>query len=166
MGEEWQNSTAPKVRATTAAAIQHQITVHRGHRVVYLKALRLDGLAQGYEQIVREAEESDLSYRDFLRVCLEHELAHKRQTRVRRLNAQACFPVLKSIDSFDFSAQPDLPEHKILGLMDAGFVRAREAVLVIGNTLRLPWGWRHARRGTGCGSTRLQTWPTSWWRPG
>jgi DNA replication protein DnaC len=51
---------------------------------------------------------------------------------VKRLIAKAKFPVLKTIDTFDFSAQPDLPKHKILGLVDASFVRSRETVLFIG----------------------------------
>lgn len=98
----------------------------------YLKALRLGGLAEGYRQIIREAEENNLSYSDFLQACLEHEVAFKEQGRVKRLIAKAKFPVLKTIDTFDFSAQPDLPKHRILGLVDAGFVRARETVLFIG----------------------------------
>ena len=98
----------------------------------YLKALRLGGLARGYEQLIRDAEENNLSYRDFLRACLEHEMEYKQQTRVRRLIAQARFPVLKTLDTFDFSVQPDLPRHKILGLADAGFVRARESVILVG----------------------------------
>jgi DNA replication protein DnaC len=98
----------------------------------YLKALRLAGLAHGYEQVIRDAEENNLGYRDFLRACLEHEMAWKEQSRVRRLIAQARFPVVKTVDSFDFSVQPDLPSHKILGLMNAGFVGARESVILVG----------------------------------
>lgn len=98
----------------------------------YLRTLRLGGLIRGYEQIIRDAEMGNLTYRDFLQACLEHEVAFKQESRVRRLIAQAKFPVLKTIDTFDFSAQPDLPKHKILDLVDARFVREREALLFIG----------------------------------
>lgn len=100
--------------------------------VGYLKALRLGGLAQGYEQLIREAEGNNLGYRDFFKACLEHEIAWKEQARIRRLINQARFPVVKTIDSFDFSVQPDLPKHKILGLADASFVAARESVILVG----------------------------------
>lgn len=100
----------------------------------YLRMLRLGGLTRGYEQIVRDAEAGNLTYRDFLQACLEHEVAFKQESRVKRLIAQARFPVLKTIDTFDFSAQPDLPKHKILDFVDARFVKAREALLFIGKS--------------------------------
>lgn len=128
----------------------------------YLKALRLAGLAQGYEQVIRDAEENNLGYRDFLQACLEHEMAWKEQSRVRRLIAQARFPAVKTVDSFDFSAQPDLPSHKILGLMNAGFVGARESVILVGKpalvrpTLQSLSAWRLAKPATESGSTQQQ----------
>jgi len=98
----------------------------------YLRMLRLGGLTRGYEQIIRDAEAGNLTYRDFLQACLEHEVAFKQESRVKRLIAQARFPILKTIDTFDFSVQPDLPKHKILDFADARFVGAREALLFIG----------------------------------
>ena len=100
--------------------------------VDYLKQLRMGGLAAGYREILRDAEEHNLSYSEFLKACLEHELSFKKDSRLRRLVAKAKFPVLKAIDTFDFSVQPDLPKHKIMGLLDGGFVRQHESVIFVG----------------------------------
>ena len=100
--------------------------------VNYLKQLRLVGLVQGYREVLRDAEEHNLSYPEFLKACLEHEIAHKQDARLRRLVAKAKFPVLKTIDTFDFSVQPDLSKHKIIGLMDGEFIRQRESVIFVG----------------------------------
>lgn len=100
--------------------------------VNYLKQLRLGGLVQGYREVLRDAEEHNLSYPEFLKACLEHEIAHKQDARLRRLVAKAKFPVLKTIDTFDFSVQPDLSKHKIIGLMDGEFIRQRESVIFVG----------------------------------
>jgi len=98
----------------------------------YLKALRLGGLAQSYKEIPRDADEHNLSRLEFLKACLEHEILFKKDARLKRLVAKARFPTLKAIDTFDFSVQPDLPKHKIMDLMDAGFVRKRESVIFVG----------------------------------
>jgi DNA replication protein DnaC len=100
--------------------------------VDYLKHLRMGGLAQGYREILRDAEEHNLSYPEFLKACLEHEVSFKKDSRLRRLVAKAKFPVLKAIDTFDFSVQPDLPKHKIMGLLDGGFIRQHESVIFVG----------------------------------
>ena len=98
----------------------------------YLKALRLGGLARSYKEILRDADEHNLSHLEFLKACLEHEILFKKDARLKRLVAKARFPTLKAIDTFDFSVQPDLPKHKIMDLMDAGFVRKRESVIFVG----------------------------------
>ena len=56
----------------------------------------------------------------------------KKDARLKRLVAKARFPTLKTIETFDFSVQPDLPKHKLMDLMDAGFVRKRESVIFVG----------------------------------
>ena len=100
--------------------------------VDYLKHLRMGGLVRGYREILRDAEEHNLSYLEFLKACLEHEIHFKKDSRLRRLVAKARFPVLKTIDTFDFSAQPDLPKHKIMGLLDGEFIRQHESVIFVG----------------------------------
>jgi DNA replication protein DnaC len=97
-----------------------------------MKQLRMGGLVQGYRALLRDAEASNLSYPEFLKACLEHELASKQDARLSRLLAQASFPVLKTIATFDFSVQPELPKPRFLGLLDGGFVRRHESVILVG----------------------------------
>ena len=58
-----------------------------------------------YQQVVDRAEKENWSYRDFLALLLAEEVAHRKQTRLRRLTRKAHFPFFKTIDEFDFSLQ-------------------------------------------------------------
>ncbi len=98
----------------------------------YLRSLRLPGLARCYAALIRDAEQHNLGYAEFLKACLEQEVQSRQEARTKRLIANARFPVLKTLDTFDFSAQPDLPKHRIAALADGSFVSARESVILVG----------------------------------
>jgi hypothetical protein len=55
--------------------------------------------------VADRAEKENWSYRDFLALLLAEEVAHRKQTRLRRCTRQAHFPFFKTIDDFDFSLQ-------------------------------------------------------------
>lgn len=48
--------------------------------------------------------------------------------------ALAKFPVIKTIEAFDFSLQPKLPKTKILELLGCGFINQRRNLVLIGPT--------------------------------
>src|SRR5205823_4445015 len=47
--------------------------------------------------------------------------------------AQARFPTVKTLDTFDFLALPELPKLAVLALADGAFVKARENAIFLGN---------------------------------
>ncbi|MGE5482058.1 MAG: ATP-binding protein [Bacteroidota bacterium] len=50
----------------------------------------------------------------------------------RKLEA-AKFPLTKSLESFDFSAQPAIPANRILSLADCTYIRQREGLIFMDN---------------------------------
>ncbi|MGE5508637.1 MAG: IS21-like element helper ATPase IstB [Chitinophagales bacterium] len=99
----------------------------------YLKMLKLPGLAQGYRSVIREAEAANLPYSEFLQACLEQELGLREQKRIQRKLKAAKFPLTKTLESFDFSAQPGIPANRILSLADCSYIRQKENLIFAGN---------------------------------
>jgi len=62
------------------------------------------------------------------------ETAKHRENGNRSRIAAARFPVIKTIESFDFSLQPDLPKRKLLDLVTSAFIEQRRNAVFIGTT--------------------------------
>ena len=73
-----------------------------------LKRLHLACARRSYSELVEQAERGAWSFRDFLAALASAEIEHRRQTRLRRCVRQARFPVLHTLEEFDFSVQPEL----------------------------------------------------------
>jgi DNA replication protein DnaC len=100
---------------------------------LYCQELKLHGLRTAFAQVAREATDRQQSYPAFLAACLAQECDARRQQRlVSRLSA-ARFPVVKTLDQFDFRLLPRLPKAKILTLADGTFIGAHENVICLGS---------------------------------
>ena len=66
-----------------------------------------------------------------LRLC-ERELADREQRACQRRLRAARFPQLKSLDDFDFTAQPSLNRALVLELARCEFIDRRESVILLG----------------------------------
>jgi len=98
----------------------------------HLTALRLPTVKAECEQVARECASENIDYLGFLLRLCEHELADReRRACARRLKA-ARFPQLKSLDDFDFTAQPSLNRALIVELSRCEFIDRRESVIVLG----------------------------------
>lgn len=100
----------------------------------YLKKLKMPQAAKVYAPMAREAEDNNLSYEDYLLGILEQELNHREQNRIQRGIRQASFPILKTLDSFDFMAIPSLNKPKVLKLAQCEYIRQHENVILVGNS--------------------------------
>src|SRR5262249_5011587 len=67
-----------------------------------------------------------------LQVCELELLDRERRAAERRLKA-ARFPTLKTLEDFDFAAQPSLNKVLVAELMRCEFIDRRESVILIGN---------------------------------
>ena len=83
-----------------------------------LRALHLSAVLANYRRLLGEQSEP-LPYLSDL-IALESSKRHENGVRARV--AAARFPTIKTIESFDFSLQPELPKAKLLEHFDGKFI--------------------------------------------
>jgi DNA replication protein DnaC len=104
-----------------------------GMIALYCRELKLPGLRAGYPSIARDAASQGQSYPAFLSACLAAEITSRREHRLVTRLAQARFPVAKTLDTFDFAAQPSLSRTAVQGFADGTFIKQRENLILVGN---------------------------------
>jgi len=109
----------------------------------HLTALHLPTVKAECEQVARQAAAENLDYLGFLLRLCERELADREQRAYQRRLKAARFPQLKSVDEFDFTAQPSLKRALVLELARCEFIDRRECVILSG--------------GPGTGKTHIAT---------
>jgi DNA replication protein DnaC len=109
----------------------------------YLKQLKLPAIAKVAAQLAREARQAGHSHEEFLLALLEAEIGQREVSRQKLRLAQARFPVLKTLASFQFEAVPSLNKATVLELARGGYIAERQNVILLG--------------GTGAGKTHLVT---------
>ena len=98
----------------------------------YLRDLKLPTMASQYEKLAQEAETKNLSYEKYLGCLAEMELDHRKTRRVQSRLKAAKFPVVKTLEVFDFKEVPELNKKELLKLHDGEFVSHRENIIFIG----------------------------------
>ena len=100
----------------------------------HLKKLRLPTMGREWEALAASCAKEGRDYGDFLLGLTERELIEREQRAAERRIKGAKFPVLKTIDSFDFAAQPTINELLMRQLLSGEYLEARENILLIGNS--------------------------------
>jgi DNA replication protein DnaC len=96
------------------------------------KRLYLTHVAVRLDQLLDEAAQADMSYLDFLDHLLQAETASKADKRVRMGIQIAHFPVQKTLDEFDYAAQPSVDPKLVRELASGRFVANAHNVLLFG----------------------------------
>ncbi len=96
------------------------------------RAMGFNSIHQGLDELLRTADESQLSYLQFVDLLLEQELQRRRQKRIHYNLSRAGFPLMKRLDEFDFSFQTTVSKKQIQALLDFSFIDNRENVVFIG----------------------------------
>lgn len=99
-----------------------------------LKRLKLPTIRRMYAEVAREAAEHNQTFEEFLLELVEHELRQREENQLRHRLRQAGFPVMKTLEAFDFSVIPALNKPKVLMLAQCNFVAQHENVLLVGNS--------------------------------
>jgi len=99
----------------------------------YLKRLRLPTMAQNYSRLAQEAAAANQGYQDYLFALLEGEVLQREENAQRLRLIQARFPVLKTLDSFDFSAIPSLNKGLVLELSRGRYIERKENIVFLGS---------------------------------
>jgi DNA replication protein DnaC len=96
----------------------------------HLRALRLPAILANYRRIAGDDAEKLI----FLQELVALEVDRRHENGVRARIAAARFPVIKTIESFDFSLQAQLPKAKLLALLDGRFVSDSINPILVGPT--------------------------------
>lgn len=100
----------------------------------YFKQLKMPQASKVYQSMAREAEDNNLSYEEYLLGVLEQEITQRESNRIQRGIRQANFPIIKTLDSFDFKAVPSLSKQKVLKLAGCDYIKNLENVILVGNS--------------------------------
>lgn len=98
----------------------------------HLAYLQLTGAAEGLAPALEAAQKAKPSYADFLDGLLGAEVEATEARRLERRLRLAGFPHRKTLDEFDFSAQPGLDRRLVEELASLRFVDEHSNVLLIG----------------------------------
>ena len=98
----------------------------------HLKALKLPIFAREYEKVAIASAQDRADYpRYLLRLCGLERIDRERRNIERRIRA-ARFPQTKSLDTFDFTAQPSLNKALVLELARCEWIEKRQNCIALG----------------------------------
>lgn len=98
----------------------------------HIRQLKLSGLIDRLDEALKLAIEHKTSYQDFLEGLFSDEVQRREEKALERSFKQACFPSMKTLDSYDFNFQPGLDKQLILNLSNLNFIERNEVVIFIG----------------------------------
>lgn len=96
------------------------------------KELRLPTILAEHPALVRQAEDGDWSYQNFLQELLEREVAKRRDNVARKRLREARFPDTKTLDQLNWSALRGVSKTKIKALASGQFIDDGEDVVIVG----------------------------------
>ena len=121
-----------EVSATNTAA--HTVDTPQLLLEHHLKQLRLPTILREYDKVARQCAVEQADYQRYLLRMTELELLDRERRATERRIRQAKFPVVKTLDSFDFLAMPSVNKTLVLELARCEFLARRENVLLLGNS--------------------------------
>lgn len=118
-----------------------------------LRRLRLGWIAQSYEAQNTHSIKDKHSFLEFLSALVDGELeARDNKGLMKRIKA-ARFPIMKTLEDFDFAFQPKLDVKMVKDLASCDFVERKENVILVGQPgtgkthLALALGLKACERG-------------------
>jgi len=97
-----------------------------------LTRLKLTGIRDRLDTLLDEASRRDLSLRESLAFLCEAEIARKDQRRIAMGLSIAKFPAVRTLDDFDFAAQPSVDPKVVRELATSRWVANGDALLLQG----------------------------------
>lgn len=99
-----------------------------------LKLLKLSNVLRQLETFIRQAKESGTDYGEFLLGLTEQELQMRAENRLRRRIREARFPLMKTLQTFDYNAAPGLDLRLLRELETGDYIRQHRNVILLGNS--------------------------------
>ena len=88
----------------------------------YLRTLGLQGIVQGLDELVNDAESRRSSYLAFLNAIFSAEIDFRVKRRVERNMTGAHFPVHKGLEDFDFGRVKGIGKSEAVNLLDCRWI--------------------------------------------
>jgi hypothetical protein len=130
----------------------------------HLKELRLPTILRKYDKVARQCAVEQLDYQRYLLRITELELLDRERRATERRIRQAKFPVVKTMDSFDFLAISSENKILVLELVRCEFSPAARTSCCWATAAQekrtSPWlsAWPPASADTACASPMLPRW--------
>ena len=102
------------------------------HLATDLKDLQLPTILGAWQQRAEDAQKKRQGHAEYLADLVSLEVTGRRERRIQRRIQEARFPILKTLDTFDFAAQPSLDRESIAELFQCGFVEKAGNVVLVG----------------------------------
>jgi DNA replication protein DnaC len=100
----------------------------------HLKQLKLPTFHAEYEKQAHECAQAGIDHVRYLLRLAELELIERERRMVDRRIRAAKFPVVKGLDSFDFTAIPSLNKMLVTELARGEYILRRENIIALGNS--------------------------------
>ena len=121
--------TTPTSTLTPATSVPPHVLLAN-----HLKALKLPSFARDYEKVALESTQDRADYpRYLLRLCELERIDRERRMIERRIHL-ARFPQTKSLDTFDFLAQPSINKSLVLELARGEWIDKRSNAIAVGSS--------------------------------
>jgi len=103
-------------------------------RADHLRQLKLTAILRSYSGLARQARENGSEYEDFLASLIESEMEFRADNRLKRRIRDARFPLIKTMESFDFEAATSLDKRLIRELTDGVYIKEQKNIIFVGKT--------------------------------
>jgi DNA replication protein DnaC len=101
---------------------------------LWIGRLKLPTVLREYARLAAVCTQDRSDYATFLLRLVEREVIDREHREAERRVKAAGFPVIKTLDTFDFAAQPSINEALVRELIGGAYIEDRENVLVVGNS--------------------------------
>lgn len=99
-----------------------------------LKSLMLSTMARGLEGSLRQAKEQGTGYDEFLLDLTVAELQARAENRLSRRVREAKFPLVKTMEGFEFGTVPGLDIRLIRELSGCDYIKERRNIIFLGRS--------------------------------
>lgn len=99
-----------------------------------LKYLRLITIPKIYEEEAKKAAADNLSHIQYFEKLIEAEVNDKMTRAIKKRILKAKFPIIKTIDEYDFTYPKKINKQQILKLLDLKYIKDKENIIILGST--------------------------------
>lgn len=96
------------------------------------RQLQLSGVAATIDQACEQSARQKQSHQEFLLDLFQQESDYRNQRRAQRRVKEGKFPIVKTLDSFDFQRAAHLPEVQLRTLAEGDYIRQAESIIFMG----------------------------------